>query len=117
MAAQEPLSQELQLLDLSGAAFTSPTFRSVDMDPEVHKDGGIMAMTLERLVASSSLQAFIGDDFELTLAKAGPQSARSSYGICMAPRAEVQNGFAKCLEELLRPSVSLLHGADDLTAP
>lgn len=117
MAAHQPLSEELQLLDLSAATFTSPTFQSADdMDYEVHKDGGIMAATLDQVVASSFLRAFIGGDFELTLATAGPQSTKSSYRISTAPPAEVQNGFAKCLEELLRPSVSLLHGADDLTA-
>lgn len=117
MAAHQPLSEELQLLDLSAATFTSPTFRSVnDMDYEVHKDGGIMAATLDRVAASNFLQAFIGGDFELTLATAGPQSTNFSYKIYTAPPAEVQNGFARCLEDLLRPSLSLLHGADDLTA-
>ncbi|RWM22788.1 hypothetical protein [Mesorhizobium sp.] len=115
MAAHQPLSEELQLLDLSAATFTSRTFRSADdMDYEVHKDGGIMAATLDRVVASNFLQAFVGGDFELTLAIAA--SATSSYRISTAPPAEVQNGFAKCLEELLRPSVSLLHGADDVIA-
>lgn len=117
MAVHQPLSEELQLLDLSAATFTSHTFRSADdMDYEVHKDGGIMAATLDRVVASNFLQAFVGGDFELTLATAGAAGATSSYRISTAPPAEVQNGFTKCLEELLRPSVSLLHGADDLTA-
>ncbi|RWB73033.1 MAG: hypothetical protein EOQ50_18930 [Mesorhizobium sp.] len=109
MAAHQPLSEELQLLDLSAATFTFHTFRSADdMDYEVHKDGGIMAATLDRVVASNFLQAFVGGDFELTLATAG---STWSYKISAAPPAEVQNGFAKCLEELLRSSVSLLDEA------
>ncbi|BCM20901.1 hypothetical protein [Mesorhizobium sp. J8] len=116
MAAHQPMSEELQLLDLSAATFTSHTFRSADdMDYEVHKDGGIMAATLDRVVARNFLQAFVGGDFELTLATAGSGSTWS-YKISAAPPAEVQNGFAKCLEGLLRPSVSLLDGADGLLA-
>jgi hypothetical protein len=111
MAAHQPLSEELQLLDLSAATFTSPIFRSVDhMDYEVHKDGGIMAATLDRVVARDFLQAFVGGDFELTLATAGSGSTWS-YKISAAPPTEVQNSFARCLEELLRPSVSLLNEA------
>lgn len=116
MAAHQPTSGKLQLLDLSGAAFVSHTFRSAnDMDYEVHKDGGVMVATVNRVVATKFLLAFVGGDFELTLATAGSES-EWSYKISAPPPAEVQNSFAKCLEELLRPSVSLRGGAEDLVA-
>jgi hypothetical protein len=109
MAAKQVSSDEFALVEISEATFTSQTFRSADdMDYEVQKDGSVMSATLDAAAAGDFLRAFVGGDFVLTLAIAEPEGTKLSYRIAEGPPADIQDGFAMCLEQLIPRAISRL---------
>ena len=106
MAAEQVSPDEFALVEISEATFASQAFRSAeDMDYEVHKDGAVMSATLDAATAGDFLRAFVGGDFVLTLAIAEAEGTKLSYRISEGPEADIQEGFAMCLEQLIPRTV------------
>jgi hypothetical protein len=110
-AAKESSAGDLEMIDVTSAAFTSDSFNSADeLDQEMsgEGDGFFMAATTDADVAVRFLRSVAAGGFYLTLSGDAPGVSDWTYKVKGGPPAEVQERFARCLDQLEPGTVSLL---------
>ena len=111
-AAKQSPAGDLDVFDVTSAAFVSDSFNTADeLDHEVsgEGDGLFMAATADAEVANRLLKAVVAGGFYLALSGDEPDVADRIYKVKGAPPAEVRQRFARCLDELEPGIVSLRH--------
>jgi hypothetical protein len=109
-AAKLSSDGDLEIIEVTSAAFTSDSFNSADeLDHEVsgEGDGLFMAATAEGQVANRFLRSVAAGGFYLTLSGDDPEVSDWTYKVKNGPPTEVRERFARCLDELEPGTVSL----------
>jgi hypothetical protein len=108
--AKQSFDGDLEIVNVTSAAFTSDSFNSADeLDHEVsgERDGLFMAATADADVANRFLRSVVAGGFYLTISSDDPETSDWTYRVKDGPPAEVQERFARCLDDLELSTVSL----------